>query len=345
MQAAEILIYSGIFIASYIGVGFFRRWSSRRGILDVPNERSSHTQPTPRGGGLIIVLISLGFYFFYTVFYTQTFWWNYFAGALLVAAVSWLDDLFSISFLWRFLIHIAAATVVLMDFPGFEAENFPLFAPENLKIYGVVLTGLWIVWMTNAFNFMDGIDGIAGLQAVTAGAGWMLAGAILHSPTAAVFGGVLAAASLGFLFFNWHPARIFMGDVGSAFLGYSFGVLPILAFRENPAGVANYRLYLFVGAALVWGFFFDTILTVSRRIFQGEKIWTAHRRHIYQQIIQNGRSHRFAAVFYALLSVIAGGMLIAGLLDYRLMTLIYIFIVFESIILTASPFLFRIVKR
>ena len=177
-----ILIYFIIYLfvgsLTYAGVVFLELWSSRRKMFDIPNERSSHTVPTPRGGGLIIVVVCLGTYTLETLFGDRkgNFHWSYVLGAILIALISWLDDLYTISFVWRFLIHTAGALLVISTLGYFDAVDLPLFGNFNLGIAGIPLTFFWIVWLTNAYNFMDGIDGIAGIQAVTAGVGWLLIG-------------------------------------------------------------------------------------------------------------------------------------------------------------------------
>lgn len=312
----EIFIYTAVFLLSYSGVELLRRWILRRDILDIPNERSSHTTPTPRGGGLIIVLISLVFYLSGSILLGTNFHWSFFTGAFLIALVSWLDDLFSISFGWRFLVHTAAAALVIWDLGFFSEIYLPFFGTLEPGAFGAVIAFGWIVWLTNAFNFMDGIDGIAGLQAVTAGIGWLIAGKMLGADDAAVFGGVLAFSSLGFLLHNWQPARIFMGDVGSAFLGFSFAVLPLFPLSKG-SGVAadagNSGLLPPVAVLLVFCFVFDSIKTFLKRLLKKEKVWEAHREHIYQKLVIRGFSHQTVALGYGVVSLIITGILIACL--------------------------------
>jgi len=294
------------FAATFAAVGIFRRWATGRKILDVPNDRSSHRKPTPRGGGLPIVLVSLSIYAVYTLYAAKDFQAGYFFGALIIAFVSWLDDLYSVSFKWRFLLHAAAALTAVGGVGYFEEISLPFFFGhfDLGAAAGILLTAGWIVWLTNAYNFMDGIDGIAAIQSVAAGFGWFLLGRQMQAETVEFFGGALAFSSLGFLIHNWQPAKIFMGDVGSAFLGYSFAVMPLLllamsARQENASsGGGNSGRALFFGVVLVWLFLFDTIITLARRLVKGEKIWEAHRTHLYQQLATGGCSHRAIAAFY-----------------------------------------------
>lgn len=303
----KIAVFTIVFFVSYIGVEIFRRWSLRRELLDVPNERSSHTAPTPRGGGLIIVLVCLSFYTIFTLFYTDNFYWSYLTGALLISLVSWLDDIYDISFIWRFLIHSASASLVIYNCGYFAEVYLPFLNRIHFGSLGIIITFLWIVWLTNAYNFMDGIDGIAGMQAFTAGIGWLLIGRILGFETIGFYGGVIAFSSLGFLIHNWQPAKIFMGDVGSAFLGFTFAVLPLLARNEISS---NSFLLPIVAVVLVLLFITDTVLTFLRRIFKREKIWLAHRSHIYQQLVIYGYSHRSVTLIYSFISFIIIGAMI-----------------------------------
>ncbi|HEX8247816.1 MAG TPA: glycosyltransferase family 4 protein [Pyrinomonadaceae bacterium] len=297
----QILFIVSAFILTYLGVEAFRRWTLRREILDVPNERSSHTVPTPRGGGLVIVLVCLLFYSIYTVFTARNFSFGYFAGAVLIAVVSWFDDLKSVSSALRFLVHAIGAALAIFSL-GFWREIYLPFAGEiGFGSVGVILTFFWIIWLTNAYNFMDGIDGIAGTQGLTAGIGWFLVGLFFNLEITGFFGAILAVSNLGFLVHNWQPARIFMGDVGSAFLGYTFAVIPLIAANEMQSGQSR-----LTGAAvwLVWLFVFDTLYTFVRRLLRGEKFWQAHRSHLYQRLVITGYSHRFVTILYGILSVI-----------------------------------------
>lgn len=337
----EISFYAAAFLLTFGGVRRFRRWSLRRRLLDVPNERSSHTAPTPRGGGLIIVIVSLAGYALAANFLSNNFHTSYLLGAVLIALVSWLDDLYTVSFVWRFLIHSLAAALVIFNLGYFDAIGAPLFQNFNLGLIGLPLTFFWIVWLTNAYNFMDGIDGIAGMQALTAGIGWLLVGKIFGLPATAVYGGVIAFSSLGFLILNWQPAKIFMGDVGSAFLGYSFAVLPLLAQNEAGANSEVQRFLLPSAVFLVWLFVFDTLWTFARRVLNREKVWQAHRGHIYQKFVIGGFSHRFIAGLYGLLSTINVGLTLLYLNDKNWGIVIFLLIALQSAGLILGFYLIR----
>jgi UDP-N-acetylmuramyl pentapeptide phosphotransferase/UDP-N-acetylglucosamine-1-phosphate transferase len=255
---------------------------------------------TPRGGGLAIVLVSLLAVLISLalgVLKASDALWLYLVGALLVAAVSWWDDLYSLPVRRRLLVHGLSA-LLLVGLAGFwRVLTLPWLGEVTLGWLGAPLTFLWVVGLTNIYNFMDGIDGLAGGQAVVAGAGWLVIGWFSGQPIVAALGCFLAAASLGFLLHNWRPARIFMGDVGSAFLGYSFAALTIF----NPDGAGRFPL---VGILVLWPFLFDAGYTMLRRWRNGENLFEAHRSHLYQRLVIAGQSHQSVTLLYLGLAVI-----------------------------------------
>jgi Fuc2NAc and GlcNAc transferase len=261
---------------STIVVALVRWWTTHKGYLAAPNERDSHTKPTARGGGLGIVIA--------VAVVTRSPFVILMAAALLVAAVSLVDDIRSLSARVRLCVHVAAAAIVVV------------FVGSLPGILGMAVTLVWIVAMTNIYNFMDGIDGIAGVQAVIAGAAWAIIGARSGQESLTLLGGTIAAAALGFLLHNWPPARIFMGDVGSAFLGFTLASLPLLSPR---------RVELCVPAVLIlWPFVFDGTFTILRRLRNRENIFAAHRSHVYQRLVIAGRSHAFVTTLYAALAML-----------------------------------------
>ncbi len=279
---------------SYFGVEGVRGWAERHRILDIPNPRSSHSIPTPRGGGLVIMGVTVACGLLYTAVESQISGRTFLAyalGAVVVAAVGWQDDIRSVPNLVRFSVQGLAAVFAIINFGYLQAISIPVLGPVPFGWLGLLFTLLWIVGSVNAFNFMDGIDGIAGGQSVVAGLGWTLLGAISGQPLISVTGLLLATTSFGFLIHNWSPARIFMGDVGSNFLGYAFAVLPIIAGRDDP------RLFL-VGVLLMWPFIFDTLFTFLRRLRRGENVFAAHCSHLYQRLVIVGHSHRSVSLLY-----------------------------------------------
>jgi len=301
MMLQVVALFAGV-VLSYIGVRGLRGWAERHRILDTPNERSSHSRPTPHGGGLAIVLVTLvtGWLIYYQLSSPSVSWLallGYTVGAALIAAISWLDDLQTLPRWVRFTSHSAGAILIIICSGYWGVIIFPLLGQFKLGPLGLPITFFWIVGLTNAYNFMDGIDGIAGGQAVLAGLGWATIGILMDLPFVGTLGALLAATSLGFLFHNWPPARIFMGDVGSAFLGYSFACLAIMGANSKPSlGI--------VGVLLVWPFVFDTIFTFFRRLKNRENVFSAHRSHLYQRLVISGYSHRAVTLIYMGLDVL-----------------------------------------
>lgn len=296
------ILFAICFAASFFGVFYFRRWVGKKDWLDIPNERSSHATPTPRGGGAVIVIVSIAGYLTISFFYPTDFSWGYLAGAGLIAVISWLDDLYSLWFVWRFLAHAISAVLLITDVGYWQHIYLPFLSLHlDLGVFGPLLTFLWITGLVNSYNFMDGIDGIAALQAVIAAASWLALGFIFEMPSIYYFSGIVAASSLGFLLRNWEPARIFMGDVGSAFLGFTFAAMPLLSKKqtEKPHYLLAVAAFFFL-----WFFIFDSVVTFLKRLGQRKNVFSAHREHIYQELIQSGMSHRKVTVFYGIMSFV-----------------------------------------
>ena len=325
--------YLTVFAVSFLGVELFRRWSLKRELLDVPNERSSHSVPTPRGGGLIICVVSILTFLIYTSVTGGIFYWSYFAGAIIVAVISLIDDVRPISPFLRIFFHSLAAGLVVWSLGGFREVLIPFYGIVQTGIWGDIPVFLWIVWLINAYNFMDGIDGIAATQAVTAGIGWSLVGLVWGIADISFYGGVLALSSFGFLLLNRQPAKIFMGDVGSAFLGYSFAVLPLFAIKriDNPFWGA---MLPWIAVFLVWFFVFDSVFTFLKRLFRGEKVWRAHREHIYQKLVISGLSHSKVTGLYGSASVILVLVLVSSLkYSMSFEKTVFGIVIFETVLL------------
>jgi glycosyltransferase WbpL len=284
-----------------LGGWVYLRLAPRR-ALDVPNARSSHSRPTPRGGGLVIVL---GFLVGLAVWLLsggslspRAIGWL--AGALLVAAVSFVDDLHPLPAIPRLLTHTLGA--IILTLAGVQARDPSL-------IVAMLAAFVYVVALTNVYNFMDGIDGLAVSQAVVAGIALGIAGTLISNPLVSLSGGLLAAASLGFTLYNLPPARMFMGDVGSTFLGFSFAGLTLLA----NIGVGGGRLPIEFGLVLFAPFVFDSLVTLSRRVVRGERWYAPHRSHYYQRLVSRGLSHGQVTSLYAGLGVVAAIAALAGL--------------------------------
>lgn len=299
----SIILFAAAFVASAVGVKLFTVWSLRHGLVDVPNERSSHTTPTPRGGGLVIVLVCLIGYLVIGFVLGLPLSWGYFVGGILVAAVSWLDDLYSLPFWSRLVVHLMAAGVLICDV-GFWSEILvPLLSADIPlgNVFGLFFTVAWVVWLLNAYNFMDGIDGIAATQALISSIAWAVFALILSVPSVFFLSGIVALSSGGFLIHNWQPAKIFMGDVGSAFLGFTLAAMPLIVRSETRVELPVLPV---VAVLFVWFFIFDTVFTITRRLFARRRVWEAHREHIYQKLVIEGAQHHTVTVLYGLSSTL-----------------------------------------
>lgn len=277
------------------------RWMPPR-MLDIPNSRSSHSDPTPRGGGVVIVagfVLGLGVWLAAGGILSPRAW-GWLVGALLIAAVGFLDDLRSLPILPRLGAQLAAAA--LLAIVGVNEQS-------ALLVLALAAAFVYITLVTNVYNFMDGIDGLAATQAIIAGAALAMAGTAINNPLLQVCGAALASASAGFLLWNRPPARFFMGDVGSTFLGYCFAGLCLLA----NIGVGGGRLPLEFDLVLLAPFLFDALVTLSRRIVRGERWYAAHRSHYYQRLVQRGLSHGQVTCLYAGLAVLAAAAALAGI--------------------------------
>jgi UDP-N-acetylmuramyl pentapeptide phosphotransferase/UDP-N-acetylglucosamine-1-phosphate transferase len=305
---AVLALGSIVIVLSYFGVLEYSKWAISVKILDIPNERSSHTEPIPRGGGIVIVVITFAGIFVYYVLGCCNSWkiiYGFMLGAFMISGISWVDDLYSLSIGIRFAVHCLAAIIAIASFGYWQTISFPLIGKIHLGLVGLPLTFLWIVGLTNAFNFMDGIDGIAAAQATVAGFWWVVFGWLYLQPLLLVLGLLLACSSLGFLAHNWPPARIFMGDVGSAFLGYTFAILPIMANNSlSPNG--GWDGSFLAGILITWPFLLDTTFTFLRRLYRGEDVVRSHRTHIYQRLAIAGYSSCFISFIYVGLTTMGG---------------------------------------
>jgi Fuc2NAc and GlcNAc transferase len=280
------------------GTGWVRGYAVRRALIDIPGERSSHTVPTPRGGGLAIAVVTLlsiillGLTGLFTVQETLAMA----GGGMLVAAVGWREDHSPIAAHWRGLAYLAAVAWALYWLDGLD----------SLRIGGELIALGWpgmlaalfgMAWLTNLYNFMDGTDALAATQAVTAS---LAAGFLLWQGEAAgpaILALVIAAAASGFLCWNWPPARIFMGDVGSCLLGFLFAVLALIGERHGTVPVLLWVI-------LLGGFIWDATLTLCMRVVRGERWYAAHRSHAYQRLVQLGWSHRRLALAFLALNLL-----------------------------------------
>lgn len=275
-------------------------------LIDVPNERSSHVIPVPKSGGLGIVLsfiVATGFAYFVaeTARIPDRFFWGFCISSVALATVSLVDDITQKSFAAKIIMQILCVGSMLASGVVLTTLSAPITGELQLGAWGYLLTFLWMIGLTNAFNFMDGLDGLAGGVAVIA-ACFMCALAWRHNSYFVYISSYALIASVaGFLVFNFPPARIFMGDVGSAFLGYAFAALAVVG-----ASFDFGRLSFYIVPMLLFHFIFDTFLTFSRRLLRGEKVFQAHRSHLYQLLNRMGFSHRTVSLYHYAVAIAQG---------------------------------------
>lgn len=274
--------------------------------FDVPNERSSHTKVTPRGGGIAIVTAFLfGILIIHFVGHTVPIHTTYFLGFLfstfVIATLSFYDDFHAVSFKVKLGGQITAIIVGLSTGIVIDMAHLPVWGEVYFGVWAYPLTFIWILGLTNAYNFIDGLDGLAASTAVIAAL--FLAYITFQQGSHFIYLAslVLAAGSLGFLMFNWSPAKIFMGDVGSTFLGLAFAVMAVIAARYDHSHTS-----LFVVPLLLFHFIFDTAFTFVRRLQAGENIFAAHRTHLYQLLNRIGYSHKQVTLIYSCMAVSQG---------------------------------------
>lgn len=254
-------------------------------VMDRPNARSSHAAAVPRGGGIAVVGVLLAAWCALWLSGAGAdragLFWVPLVGALALAVLSWLDDLRGgLPALPRLLAMAAAVGAGIQALPG-EGLVFQGLLP--VVVDRAVAAVVWL-WFVNLFNFMDGIDGISGTEGVSLGLGAFLLAALgAAAPGLGPLGLALAGVSAGFLLWNWPPAKIFLGDVGSVPLGYLSGWL-MLALAADGAWQAALLLPAYYLA--------DATLTLFRRLLRGRRIWEAHREHFYQRVVAAGWSHR-----------------------------------------------------
>jgi Fuc2NAc and GlcNAc transferase len=275
-----------------------RRYALSRSLMDIPNARSSHSIPTPRGGGVAIVLaFTLAMLMLFVAGLMTSREVLAIAGAgSLIAIIGFMDDHGHIAARWRLVGHFAAAAGLLWCFGGLPVIEIFGHA-YDLGWLGHILAAFYLVWLLNLYNFMDGIDGIASVEAICVCLGacllyWVSGAAdLIWAPL------LLAAAVAGFLFWNFPPAKIFMGDAGSGFLGIVLGGLSIQA--------------AWVSADLLWGwlillgvFIVDATFTLFRRLIRGDKVYEAHRSHAYQYASRLFGSHLKVTVVVSLINLL-----------------------------------------
>ncbi|MCT7560526.1 MraY family glycosyltransferase [Aliarcobacter butzleri] len=271
------MIYLILFLISFSLTYFIKNYMIKKSLVATVNERSSHTIPTPHGGGIAIAITwFIGLFYLYFIGQIEN---NLFYALLfgaVISIVSFFDDIYELSPKLRLIIQTMVAIGGLYFLGGFETLTFGIFDIQN-SIFTNIFAFFMIIWFINLYNFLDGINGYAGSEAIFLS----LAGFIL-------FGGnhflVLVVAVLGFLYWNWNKAKIFMGDVGSTLLGYNVAIFTIYYANQQ---ASNFWIWIILFSV----YWFDATLTLIRRKLNKEKLSLAHKKHAYQRLTQAGWSH------------------------------------------------------
>ncbi len=283
-----MIILFPLFLLSFLLTFFFRKIAIKKSILDIPNNRSSHSIPTPRGGGLAIVISwFLGLSLLYSQGKVDKDLFLAFMSGTILVVISFIDDIFTISPKIRILFQIFSSILALHFLGGLEKIDLGFYVLENK----LILTGLGfigIVWFINLFNFLDGIDGYEASEVIFICFSFFI-----------LFGNelslVLVVSCLGFLLWNWQPAKIFMGDVGSTLLGFNIVIFAIYFQNENITSILN----ILILSSVFW---FDATITLIRRWKNREKLSKAHRKHAYQRAVQSGMSHQRVTIIALLIN-------------------------------------------
>ncbi len=276
---------AAVLVLSIIGVAAYVPLARRFGIVAVPNERTLHQGSVPRGGGAVVVLVFLAsLAWLYVRGDVPRPWFiALFGGGVAISVVGFVDDIVDLSTRTRVLVHLAVALWAVGWLGGLERLDLGVTSIE-LGLVGLPLTVLGLIWMINLYNFTDGIDGMAtsGAVFVCAAAAGLMA---WHGGSPAVVPlAVLATASVGFLVFNWPPARLFLGDAGSGFYGYALGVIVLATVNAG-------QLSLWTWIILLGYYIGDTTTTVVLRMRRVRRFWGTHRSHAYQNLARVWDDH------------------------------------------------------
>lgn len=297
-NAAMLFFLLIVFLSSFMLTWALRFYGLKREVLDIPNARSAHTMPTPRGGGIAFVLSVLMIlpYIERAGFLTFNGSTALVMAGVFIASLGFFDDHGHLSSMWRLLGHTVAATLALYwvgGMPELQIGAFVFSKSTTLDLFGL----FYLVWLTNLYNFMDGVNGLSSIEALSVCLGMTALYAHLGEPGLMVIPLVLAAGVLGFLGWNFPRARIFMGDAGSGFLGFIFGVLSIQAALVNPHLLWSWIILLGV-------FISDATYTILRRILRLEKIYQAHSMHGFQHAARRFGRHEPVTIGVLLINIL-----------------------------------------
>ena len=283
---------------SFVLTHLVRKTAIKRNKFDIPNERSSHQNPTPRGGGVAVVaafVFGLLALLIRGDIASESFYAIVLPG-ILVAAIGYLDDLGRVTAArLRLIGHFVAAVIAVYILDGLPP--MPVFAETlDIGLVGNIIAVLFLVWMLNLFNFMDGIDSITGVEALTSCL--ILTIFLINKSETELWQvpALMCAAVIGFLYFNWPPARIFLGDIGSGFIGFTIGTISLVIARSQP--LITWAVIILLGVFIV-----DATVTLIRRLIDKQRISTAHRSHAFQHLANSADRHLKVSLSIAALNI------------------------------------------
>ncbi|MGG1664618.1 glycosyltransferase family 4 protein [Brevibacillus sp. NRS-1366] len=309
-MSALILGFLTSLIISFVATPYVKKLAEKVGAVDAPNQRKVHTRIMPRMGGLAIYLGYLVAFFLFVPYSSMSEMLGIFLGSTIVMTVGMLDDKYQLSPKWKLLGQLAATAIVVIPF-GLKigVVNLPYmgsidFSSGWLFWLAIPITMFWIVGVTNAVNLIDGLDGLsAGVSAIAAGTMAVVA-MLMGDYKVATYCFVLLGAILGFLYFNFHPARLFMGDTGSLFLGFNLAALSIMGFKE--ALFVSFIIPIVVLGVPLW----DTFFAIVRRIVNKKPISSPDKGHLHHCLLNMGLSHRATVLTIYSISIFFGTMAI-----------------------------------
>lgn len=286
-----MLLFALIALISVLLSKCYIKIAGRVGALDIPNQRSLHQVEIPRGAGLVIVSLTVtGWAVLEYLGIVNYIWFRSFMLiAFGIGFLGYVDDIYQISFAVKGAVQLVLSLCALY----FLRDEI-----ESLILYFSLL--FWCLSIVNFYNFMDGIDGMAAIYGLILSLCWVIVGLQVKEPLFYYSGILIGASCIGVLHFNWSPASVFLGDVGSLFLGFIFSYFGVILALRHPEMAS-------MSILILWAFIFDCTYTLIKRFLSGEKIWQAHREHLYQRLVCAGYSHSFVSTLYGMISIVGFG--------------------------------------
>ena len=318
---------------SFVLTHLVRKTAIQRNKFDIPNERSSHQNPTPRGGGVAVVaafVFGLLALLIRGDIASESFYAIVLPG-ILVAAIGYLDDLGRVTAArLRLIGHFVAAVIAVYILDGLPP--MPVFAETlDIGLVGNIIAVLFLVWMLNLFNFMDGIDSITGVEALTSCL--ILTIFLINKSETELWQvpALMCAAVIGFLYFNWPPARIFLGDIGSGFIGFTIGTISLVIARSQP--LITWAVIILLGVFIV-----DATVTLIRRLIDKQRISTAHRSHAFQHLANSADRHLKVSLSIAAVNIFWLTPIAWLVVDQRILPIIGVVIAYIPLLVLAIYF-------